>query len=455
MCDIAAINETVEAVVAQAEALLQKDEEINRALGRAGADAMQQCLSHREKVRVLTHCNTGALATACYGTALGVVKTLFERGVLERVYFTETRPYNQGARLTSFECAQEGLPATLICDSAAAFAMAQGNIDAVIVGADRVACNGDTANKIGTYMLAVAAKEHNIPFFIAAPTATIDQSRASGDGITIEERSSEEITHFAGTQIAASGVEVSNRAFDVTPCSHITAVATENGAVFSQGDRGARTPGFIDMLSVCNTADLHKQQKNLIRTKGGFVALNEALALEYAAQTEDIASVLGGDKQQWSCKEVGDGNINFVYIIGGPSGEIALKQGLPYVRVVGGSMPLTQQRVEYEANALKRCAALCPDHTPAVYHTDNTMRTLTMQYLKPPHAILRGCLVEGQIFPHLGEHMGKYLAQTLFNTSPWATSGPEYRRAAHNFGPNTDMCHLTENVSAVRSLLSS
>ena len=428
-------------VIEHAEALMHSDESTNHALGRAGADAIASSCS-RSSLRVLTHCNTGSLATASFGTALGVVKTLFHRNKLERVYFTETRPYNQGARLTGFECVEEGMPATLLCDSAAAHTMSLGLIDAVVVGADRVACNGDSANKIGTYMLAIAAKEHNIPFFFAAPTSTIDEQRASGDDIVIEERNPDEVTHQAGARVAAEGVDVSNPAFDVTPCKYITAVVTEKGALYGQG--GGKS-GYIDMLSVTQL-EPRNERKQLHDARRGFIAFDEELAAEYAANTEAISSILGGDRNQWTCHEVGDGNINFVYILKGPSGEVALKQALPYVRLLGESAPVSQDRIEYEGKALKRCYQLCPEHTPAVYFMDTTMRTIAMQYLRPPFVILRGALVDGHIFPNLGHHMGKYLAQTLFFTSPWATSGHDFRSAANLFGPNSDMCRLSEQV---------
>ena len=168
-------------------------------MGRFGAEALLAAAAARGRggaggrLRVLTHCNTGSLATAAFGTALGVVRTLGTLGALEHAYCTETRPYNQGARLTAYELVHDGLPATMVCDSAAAALMAAGRVDAVVVGADRVAANGDTANKIGTYSLAVAAAHHGIPFFVAAPTTTLDASLRDGTLIPIEERSPEEV----------------------------------------------------------------------------------------------------------------------------------------------------------------------------------------------------------------------------------------------------------------------
>ena len=178
---------------------------------------------------VLTHCNAGALATAGYGTALGVIRAACEEGKKIHVYIDETRPVLQGARLTAWELMKENIPATLITDNMAGFLMKQGRIHKVIVGADRIAANGDAANKIGTYSLAVLAKEHTIPFYVAAPFSTIDMSIRQGDEIPIEERSAEEVTTFRGMRVAPQGITVYNPAFDVTPHRYITAIITEAG----------------------------------------------------------------------------------------------------------------------------------------------------------------------------------------------------------------------------------
>lgn len=180
-------------------------------------------------VRILTHCNAGALATAGYGTALGVIRSAARQGKVKRVFAGETRPYLQGARLTAWELVQEGIPTTLIADNMAGHMMATGEVDAVIVGADRIAGNGDVANKIGTYTLAILAKEHGLPFYVAAPLSTVDLETASGAGIPIEERSPDEVTHHGGRLMAPAGVEVRNPAFDVTPNRYVTAIVTEAG----------------------------------------------------------------------------------------------------------------------------------------------------------------------------------------------------------------------------------
>jgi methylthioribose-1-phosphate isomerase len=187
--------------------------------------------THPEKLRLLTHCNAGALATAGYGTALGVVRSAWTAGRLERVYADETRPRLQGAKLTAWECVQEGIPVTVITDNMAAHCMQQGRIDAVVVGADRIAANGDTANKIGTYSVALAAKAHNIPFFVAAPLSTIDFNLADGSQIPIEERDPSEVHTVGETVLCPSGAEFYNPAFDVTPAHLIAAIVTEFGAI--------------------------------------------------------------------------------------------------------------------------------------------------------------------------------------------------------------------------------
>ena len=212
-------------LLSEAKVIQEEDEEINRRMGDFGKSLMPDGGS------VLTHCNTGALATSAFGTALGVIRAGWETGMRFKVFNTETRPFLQGARLTAWEFQQLGIPATLIVDSAAGMLMQRGEVSCVITGADRIAANGDTANKIGTYALAVLAKENGIPFYVAAPTSTVDMSLSSGDEIQIEERAGSEVTHFQGAPIAPVGVEALNPAFDVTPHRYVSAIVTENGVV--------------------------------------------------------------------------------------------------------------------------------------------------------------------------------------------------------------------------------
>jgi methylthioribose-1-phosphate isomerase len=213
------------ALVAEAIGIADEDIAVNRRLGAKGRDLIT------DGARVLTHCNAGALATAGYGTALGVIRAAHEEGKKIHVYVDETRPVLQGARLTAWELMREKIPCTLITDSMAGFLMRQGRIDLIIVGADRIDANGDTANKIGTYTLAVLARAHGIPFYIAAPLSTIDPTLSDGSTIPIEERRPEEISRIAGMQIAPDGVVVYNPAFDMTPHDFITAIVTEAGVL--------------------------------------------------------------------------------------------------------------------------------------------------------------------------------------------------------------------------------
>jgi methylthioribose-1-phosphate isomerase len=216
------------------EVLLETAKQINtddiktcEAIGDHGLAALPKT---PEKLRLLTHCNAGALATAGYGTALGIVRSTWSADRLERVYADETRPRLQGAKLTAWECVQEGIPVTVITDSMAAHCMGRGMIDAVVVGADRIAANGDTANKIGTYNVALIARAHNIPFFVAAPLSTIDFNIADGSQIPIEERDPSEVYEIGETILCPPGVDYYNPAFDVTPANLVTAIVTEYGA---------------------------------------------------------------------------------------------------------------------------------------------------------------------------------------------------------------------------------
>jgi methylthioribose-1-phosphate isomerase len=208
---------------AEAEAIFAEDIAVCRAIGANGAALIPQ------GARILTYCNTGALATAGHGTALGVVRSARDKGI--SVVACETRPYLQGARLTAWECMQEGIPCTLVTDNMAGHLMSRKEVDLVIVGADRIAANGDTANKIGTYTLAVLAKRHNLPFYVAAPISTFDPQIADGSRIPIEERPADEVTGYRGARWAPQGVAVRNPAFDVTPAELITAIICEKAVV--------------------------------------------------------------------------------------------------------------------------------------------------------------------------------------------------------------------------------
>jgi len=212
-------------LINEAKRICSEDIEINRQMGKYGSKLIT------DGDNILTHCNAGALATAGYGTALGVIRTAREQGKKLHVYVDETRPILQGARLTAWELKKEKIPFTLITDNMAGFLMQQGKIDKIIVGADRISANGDTANKIGTYSLAVLAWAHCIPFYVAAPLSTMDVSLKTGAAIPIEERKNEEVTHFKGVRSAPAGTKVYNPAFDITPAKYITAIITEKGII--------------------------------------------------------------------------------------------------------------------------------------------------------------------------------------------------------------------------------
>jgi methylthioribose-1-phosphate isomerase len=212
-----------QALIEEAQRMHAEDIAANQAMGRHGATLMPASGG------VLTHCNAGALATAGYGTALGVIRAAVEQGKKIHVYADETRPFLQGSRLTAWELMKDGIPTTVISDNMAGAMMRQGKIGAIVVGADRIAANGDVANKIGTYAVAVLAKEHGLPFYVAAPISTVDLETPDGSKIPIEQRNPKEVTHIAGKQMVPDGVQIENPAFDVTPAKYVTAIITEHG----------------------------------------------------------------------------------------------------------------------------------------------------------------------------------------------------------------------------------
>jgi methylthioribose-1-phosphate isomerase len=229
-------------LVAEAKLVREEDIEINRAIGRHGAALVP------DGKTVLTHCNAGALATAGYGTALGVVRAAVDSGKIIDVFADETRPFLQGARLTVWELQHDGIPATLITDNMAGHFLHSGKIGCVIVGADRIAANGDVANKIGTYGVAVLAKENNVPFYVAAPISTLDLSLDHGDRIPIEERGAAEVTHVHGVRVAPAGTEVRNPAFDVTPNRYVSAIITERGVARAPFEKSLRELAALETV---------------------------------------------------------------------------------------------------------------------------------------------------------------------------------------------------------------
>ncbi|KAJ3194407.1 S-methyl-5-thioribose-1-phosphate isomerase [Irineochytrium annulatum] len=242
----ATAQQVVQAYLSHAERMLRQDIEDNRNIGRFGAEYVLAKAHEGDEINIITHCNTGSLATAGWGTALGIIRSLHEGNRLNHVFCTETRPYNQGGRLTAYELVYEKIPSTLITDSMASALMRSRKVAAVVVGADRVAANGDTANKIGTYQLAIVAAYHGVPFIVAAPSTSIDLGMPSGADIHIEERAGNEVTSIRGltsdrkietVDIAAPGIGVWNPSFDVTPAKLISAIATEKGIVVKSGSQ--------------------------------------------------------------------------------------------------------------------------------------------------------------------------------------------------------------------------
>jgi methylthioribose-1-phosphate isomerase len=219
------VKEIVEALWKEADAMLKEDIESNRAIGRYGAELI------KDSSVVMTHCNAGSLATGGYGTALGVIRAAVSAGKRIRVVAGETRPWLQGLRLTAFELKEEGIPVTVIVDSAAGYMMRSGGVDAVVTGADRIAANGDVANKIGTYQLAVIARANGIPFYVAAPLSTIDLAVSTGDSIPVEKRDPSEVTRIGGKPVGPDGIEAFNPAFDITPAEYVDAIITEKGVL--------------------------------------------------------------------------------------------------------------------------------------------------------------------------------------------------------------------------------
>lgn len=346
----------------------------------------------------------------------------------------------QGARLTAYELVHDKIPATLVCDSAAAALMCNGDVDAIVLGADRIAANGDVANKIGTLSLACAAAHAGVPFFVAGPISTVDLTLPTGDGIPIEERAAKEMTHTRdGKRAVVEGIEVWNPAFDVAPAKLIAGIITEFGTVWPNAE------GAFDMAGFIKNATQGGPQLAAPLTDAPQAFTEDALK-EYISSYPEIASQIGGDSASWSVKEVGDGNINFVFIVEGERGGIVVKQALPYVRCIGESWPLTESRAAFEAKALIATHSMCPEHVPEVYKFDAKRSSIFMKYLAPPNIILRYGLIDGIIYPKLADQISSFMADTLFKSSLLCMSTGEYRVALADYAGNSSMCELTEQV---------
>jgi len=439
----------IDIYIKAAEEIYHKDIITNQSIGSYGAKQIIET-TKRDKIRILTICNTGSLATAGYGTALGVVRALHNLDKLEQVYALETRPYNQGARLTSFEIVHDNLPGTLITDSMASFLIATKGIDAVVVGADRVTANGDTANKIGTYQLAIVAKYHNIPFYTAVPTTSIDLKLANGKQIHIEERPADELTKIFGQNIAPNGINVWNPAFDVTPASLITGIITELGIASA-----TTNDPIIDLTTFLKSKGISEDKLVGAITPtyvpDNYQRLDENKISDYIIKIPKLVDILGIDLLTFTnnliIKEVGDGNLNYVYIITNPSNnkQLVIKQALPWVRCVGESWPLTLDRAYYEYNALVEERKHAINYVPEVYHFDKINSLIAMQFIPPPNIILRYILINGVKVNTFAKDIGIFLSNTLFHTSNIYLSGSEVRLNISKY-TNVSMCGLTEQV---------
>eukprot|EP00968_Pinguiococcus_pyrenoidosus_P014891 scaffold1355_cov268-Pinguiococcus_pyrenoidosus.AAC.73 len=460
----ATAQSVLEAYLEAAEKMPAKDVADNRAIGRHGAEEILRRCGGKDKVTVLHICNTGTLATAGYGTALGIVRALKEMGRLEKMYIMETRPYLQGARLTAYEALEDELNGTLIPDSAAAFLVARKGVDACVCGADRVANNGDTANKIGTLQLAITASHFGIPLVVAAPTTTLDLAMESGDSIPIELRAAYELRSIKRPPcvskeapewipIAPEAIDAWNPAFDVTPNRLIAAIATEKGVATADPRTGKfDLQSFVAAASVGENGVASSASSTVLQQARdeGFLKyrrLDEVSVCTYLANLKRAADILGSSNPaNLAAQEVGDGNLNLVFIVHGPDGAVVLKQALPYVRCVGESWPLSLHRASFEAQALAEESRLCPEHVPKVYHFDSELAVIVMRYIEPPHIILRKGLCAGNQYPGLANHLGTFLAKTLFGTSTLSLSASEVRKQLQFWSKNNQMCALTEQV---------
>lgn len=438
------------ATLEHAEYMLQRDVADNQAIGKYGAQAILRH-SSEEKVRLMTICNTGSLATAGYGTALGVARALQATQNLESIAALETRPYNQGSRLTAFEMVEEQMPgAVLICDSAAAAYMSKHKPTAVVVGADRVCANGDTANKIGTFNLALVAAAHGVPFYVASPFTTLDLSLHSGDDITIEERPAQELIESSR---APQNVNCWNPAFDVTPAKYIAGIITEKGVVEPAVDGTMDVQAFVKnhtMTSPINSSSGDKPAHRKLHVPIEYTQQSiESLPLYLAKFAPDAMEALGATSaSDLSCVEMGDGNLNLVFIVTNSQNDkkVVVKQSLPYVRCVGMSWPLTLDRSFFEYTALAAEKESCPEFVPSIYHFSRANSLIVMEYIPPPNIILRKGLVQGIRYPTMAEDMGIFCAKTLFKTSGFKLSETELRNKVEFWCANKEMCALTEQV---------
>ncbi|EGR29711.1 translation initiation factor fusion with methylthioribose kinase, putative [Ichthyophthirius multifiliis] len=369
---------------------------------------------YNDTQQILEFLNERKLATPGQGTALGIVREMHKNGMLDTLYITETRPYNQGARLTATETVLDNIPSILITDNMVGALMFQQKVDLVITGADRVALNGDTANKIGTYQLAVLSKYHNVPFYVALPSQSICKKTLNHKQIQIEERPSRELTHIGDFQIAPDGIKVWNPSFDVTPGELITSIFHENGEY--EFDREL---GVWEMLQKENLFDY------LVKDLGFFK-----------------------DKEKLKILNLGDGNMNLVFAVCDEKQgkSVIVKQALPYVKCIGPSWPFSLSRSFYESKALQFEQKYCKEYTPEFYSYDKDKSVICMEYLAPPFVILRQGLLEFKKYDNMALHLADFVARTCFFSSGLHLSNKRFRELMSFWNGNNAMCNLTEQV---------
>lgn len=411
------------------EFMLDRDVQDNKNIGKYGAQIILKKKKDNQKVTIMTICNTGSLATAGYGTALGVVRTLEEQNRLQSIIACETRPYNQGSRLTAFEIVEENMSGgILICDSAAAATMKTKNVDAVVVGADRVCRNGDTANKIGTYNLAVVAAAHGVPFYVAAPFTTLDVNLPNGDGITIEERHKDELIDSAK---APKNIDCWNPAFDVTPARLIAGIITEKGVIEPAINGTIDVAAFVETQTAVQDINMNGPEKLLVPFD--YKEQNCDSIPDYLNKyAPEVMKILGAeDPADISAIEMGDGNLNLVFIVSNlkqHSKQVIVKQALPYVRSKGESWPLSLDRAYFEYKALLAEKESCPEFVPDIYYFNKADGLIVMQYIAPPNIVLRKGLIQGIRYPTVASDLGIFCAKTLFKTSGFRLSPAALRQ---------------------------
>ncbi len=382
-------------------------------ISRHGADLILEKMdrSNKKMIHILTICNTGKLATPGEGTALGIIREIHRRNRLKKLYIPETRPFNQGSRLTASEAVFDKLPGVLISDSMAATLMHENKVDCVIVGADRVVMNGTVANKIGTYSLAVLAHHHKIPFYVACPESTIDREKQVGSQILIEERPGDELKKINGQWIAPKEIAYWNPAFDLTYPNLIEKIITEKGEF-----KFAASIGDWELLD-------NERLEYILKHKMKLFNYDEKLTI----------------------KDIADGNLNLVHCVKGDKLALCVKQALPYVKCVGPQWELTLKRALFESECLKYESRICPENTPVFYNFDEKLALLVMEFLDFPNIILRKGLISQRKYENVSSKIGVFIAKTCFFSSGLYLKSDEMRENMSFWNQNS-LCSLTEQA---------